>query len=237
MLNKLSLAPAIGLAALLLAGCGPSEAPPESAPPETAETEEAPAAVEPEPEPEPEAAVIPPPEPEPEPPAEPAGPPRVRLVTDLGTLVLELYPDRAPETVENFLQYVDDGFYNGTIFHRVIPNFMIQGGGFLPDMTEKRTRAPIKNESGSMANTRYSVAMARTPNPHSATAQFFINHRTNQFLDKENARDGWGYCVFGKVVEGTDVVEEVAKAQTANKGGHGDVPVTPIRIQSATREG
>ncbi|MDE0109738.1 MAG: peptidylprolyl isomerase [Bryobacterales bacterium] len=159
------------------------------------------------------------------------------METDKGTLVLELYPDRAPETVANFLQYVDDGFYDGTIFHRVIPKFMIQGGGFVPGMQEKPTRPPIKNESGSMANTKYTVAMARTPNPHSASAQFFINHQTNQFLDKENARDGWGYCVFGKVVEGMDVVESIAQVPTGSKMGHQDVPLTPVIIKSARRAG
>ena len=237
MYRTRAIALSVSLAAWLLAACGTSEAPPESAPPEPPEEVETPPAVEPEPEPEPEPQASIQPEPEPAPPPEPTGPPRVELVTDKGTMVLELYPDRAPETVANFLQYVDDGFYDGTIFHRVIPGFMIQGGGFLPNMTEKRTRSAIKNESGAMANTRYSIAMARTPNPHSATAQFFINHKTNQFLDKQHARDGWGYCVFGKVVEGTDVVEEVAKAQTTTKSGHGDVPVTPIRIQSANRAG
>lgn len=234
MLIKLALLLIMAAVMFLLAGCGGGEAPPESAPPEEpAEAQEAPAAPEPEPEPEPEAKA----EPEPAPPAEPAGPPRVRMETDKGTLVLELYPDRAPETVANFLQYVDDGFYDGTIFHRVIPKFMIQGGGFVPGMQEKPTRPPIKNESGSMANTKYTVAMARTPNPHSASAQFFINHQTNQFLDKENARDGWGYCVFGKVVEGIDVVEAIAQVATGSKMGHQDVPLTPVVIKSAQRAG
>lgn len=234
MLIKLALLLIMAAVMLLLAGCGGGEAPPESPPPdEPVEAEEAPAAPEPEPEPEPEAKA----EPEPTPPEEPAGPPRVRMETDKGTLVLELYPDRAPVTVANFLQYVDDGFYDGTIFHRVIPKFMIQGGGFVPGMQEKPTRPPIKNESGSMANTKYTVAMARTPNPHSASAQFFINHQTNQFLDKENARDGWGYCVFGKVVEGTDVVEAIAQVATGSKMGHQDVPLTPVVIKSAERTG
>lgn len=232
MLIKLALFLIMAAVMLLLAGCGGGEASPESAPPEEpAEAQEAPPAPEPEPEPEAKA------EPEPAPPEEPAGPPRVSLETDKGTLVLELYPDRAPETVANFLQYVDDGFYDGTIFHRVIPKFMIQGGGFVPGMQEKPTRPPIKNESGSMANTKYTVAMARTPNPHSASAQFFINHQTNQFLDKENARDGWGYCVFGKVVEGMDVVESIAQVPTGSKMGHQDVPLTPVIIKSARRAG
>ncbi len=229
MLIKLALPLIVALAMLVLANCGGDEAPSESAPPEVSEPiEAAPVA---EPEPAPEAKV------EPEPPAEPAGPPRVRMETDKGTLVLELYPNRAPETVANFLKYVDDGFYDGTIFHRVIPNFMIQGGGFLPDMTEKDTRPPIQNESGSLSNTRYSIAMARTPDPHSASAQFFVNHQTNQFLDKDQARDGWGYCVFGKVVDGADVIDAVAKVATTTKGGHGDVPVTPVLIKSASRAG
>lgn len=234
MLIKLALILIVAAVTLLLAGCGGGDAPPESPPPEEpAEAQEAPSAPEPEPEPEPEAKA----EPEPAPPEEPAGPPRVRMETDKGTLVLELYPDRAPETVANFLQYVDDGFYDGTIFHRVIPNFMIQGGGFVPGMQEKSTRPPVKNESGSMANTKYTIAMARTANPHSASAQFFINHQTNQFLDKEHARDGWGYCVFGKVVDGTDVIEAIAEVATGSKMGHQDVPLTPVVIKSAQRTG
>lgn len=234
MLIKLALPLIMVAVTLLLANCGGGEAPPESAPEEKpAQTQTEPVAPEPEPEPETEAKA----EPEPAPSEEPAGPPRVRLETDKGTLVLELYPDRAPETVANFLQYVDDGFYDGTIFHRVIPNFMIQGGGFVPGMQEKPTRQPIQNESGSMSNTKYTVAMARTPNPHSASAQFFINHQTNQFLDKEHARDGWGYCVFAKVVEGTDVVEAIAQVSTGSKMGHQDVPLTPVLIKSAKRSG
>ena len=232
MLIKLAL-PLIMIAVMLLfANCGGGEAPPES-PPEETPAEVEPEAPAPEPEPEPEAKA----EPEPPPAEEPAGPPRVRMETDKGTLVLELYPDRAPETVANFLQYVDDGFYDGTIFHRVIPKFMIQGGGFVPGMQEKSTRQPVQNESGSMSNTKYTVAMARTADPHSASAQFFINHQTNQFLDKEHARDGWGYCVFGKVVEGTDVVEAIAQVATGSKMGHQDVPLTPVVIKSAKRAG
>ena len=225
--------PLIMAVTFLLANCGGGEAPPESAPEEEpAEMEETPS--EPESQEDPAAMEEAPPDAEPEamPDAEPS---RVRLETDKGALLLELYPDRAPETVANFLQYVDDGFYDGTIFHRVIPKFMIQGGGFDPEMQEKQTRPPIQNESGAMANTKYTVAMARTPNPHSASAQFFINHQTNQFLDKENARDGWGYCVFGKVVEGTDVVESIAQVQTGSKMGHQDVPLEPVVIKSARR--
>ncbi len=220
----------IALVALLLAHCGGSEAPPEPAEPQ--EAVEAPP---PEPEPEPQAKVEP--EPEPAPPPQPAGPPRVRMETDKGDLVLELYPDRAPETVENFLQYVDDKFYDGTIFHRVIRGFMIQGGGFTSQMREKETRSPIQNEAGSLANLKYTIAMARLPSPHSATAQFFINHQTNRGLDKDQARDGWGYCVFGKVVEGSQVVEAIAGVATGNKAGHQNVPVSPVVIKSVRREG
>lgn len=220
-------------AAMFLTHCGEREAPSESAPPEPAETAEP--APEPEPEQEPEART----EPEPAQEPEPQGPQKVRMETSEGTLVLELYPDRAPETVANFLEYVDAKFYDGTIFHRVIPNFMIQGGGFTPEMREKSTRDPIKNESdNALPNSRYSIAMARTPDPHSATAQFFINHVTNRMLDKDQARDGWGYCVFGKVVEGGDVVDEIAKAKTGSgPGGHQDVPVSPIVIRTVRREG
>lgn len=221
-------------AMMMLVHCGGTEAPPEAAPSEPAAAEEPAPEMEPEPEPEPEAMA----EPEPEPPPTPSGPPKVRMETTLGTLVLELYPDRAPETVENFLQYVDDEFYNRTIFHRVIPNFMIQGGGFTATMREKDTRAPIQNEAGELSNLRYTIAMARTAAPHSATAQFFINHKTNVGLDKDSARDGWGYCVFGKVIEGTEVVDEIAKVATGNHAtGHRDVPVTPVVIRSMQRVG
>ena len=171
----------------------------------------------------------------PEPPPKPTGPQKVRMVTNKGEMVLELYPERAPKTVENFLQYVDDKFYDGTIFHRVIPRFMVQGGGFTPNMQEKSTRAPIKNEAGSLSNLRYTIAMARTSAPHSATAQFFINHVTNRALDKDQARDGWGYCVFGKVIEGSEVVEAIAGVDTGTKAGHRDVPLTPVVIRSMQR--
>ena len=233
MLIKILLPLIVTLAMLLLTHCGGTEAPPESPPVEPTETTEAPPALEPEPEPETEAKA----EPEPAPPPEPTGPPRVRMETSKGTMVLELYPDRAPETVENFLQYVDDEFYNRTIFHRVIPNFMIQGGGFTATMREKDTRSPIQNEAGELSNLRYTIAMARTAAPHSATAQFFINHVTNRGLDKDQARDGWGYCVFGKVVEGTGVVDEIAKVATGNNSGHQNVPVTPVLIRSMERIG
>jgi cyclophilin family peptidyl-prolyl cis-trans isomerase len=162
---------------------------------------------------------------------------RVLMETSLGTITLELYPDKAPITVKNFLDYVDAEFFDGTIFHRVIPNFMIQGGGMEPGMRQKKTRATIKNESGNgLANARGTVAMARTSVPDSATAQFFINVADNSFLDKAKASDGVGYCVFGKVVEGMDVVEKIKAVKTTNKGGHGDVPVTDVVIQSIRRE-
>ncbi len=225
------LLPLIVTLAMLLTRCGESEAPPESPPAEPAEATEAPPVVEPEPEPEAKA------EPKTEPPPEPTGPPTVRIETTKGTMMLELYPDRAPETVKNFLQYVDDGFYNRTIFHRVIPNFMIQGGGFTATMSEKDTRPPIQNEAGELSNLRYTIAMARTAAPHSATAQFFINHVTNRGLDKDQARDGWGYCVFGKVIEGTEVVDEIAKVATGNNAGHQNVPVSPVVIRSVERGG
>ena len=228
------LAPlAIASIVAMLMSCGETEAPPEPAPAEPVESSEIPPVAEPAPEPEVEARV----EPEPAPPPKPAGPPRVRMSTSMGSMVVELYPDRAPKTVENFLQYVDDKFYDRTIFHRVINGFMIQGGGFTATMREKDTRAPIENEAGELSNLRYTIAMARTPNPHSATAQFFINHASNQALDKQNARDGWGYCVFGKVVEGTDVVQEIARVPTGNQAGHANVPVTPVVIRSVERVG
>lgn len=229
---KLFLPFLAAIAMMLLTQCGGTEAPPESAPAESAEMTEAPPV--PEPEPEPEAMET---EPEPQPPAEPSGPPRVRMETSSGTMVLELYPDKAPATVKNFLQYVDDGFYNRTIFHRVIPNFMIQGGGFTASMREKDTRPPVENEAGTLSNLRYTIAMARTMQPHSATAQFFINHQTNRGLDKDQARDGWGYCVFGKVIEGEEVVEAIAQVPTGSQAGHQDVPVTPVLIRSVERIG
>ncbi len=225
----------------LLVGCGDSEAPEEPSGASPEETSEAlvPEEVEPEPEPEPaaEPEVEEKAETEPMPEPEPTGPPRVRLETNMGAIVLELYPDKAPETVRNFLAYVDDGFYDGTIFHRVIKGFVIQGGGFTPNMREKQTRAPIQNESGELANLRYTIAMARTANPHSASAQFYINCKTNQSLDKANAPDGWGYCVFGKVVEGGDVVSSIEQVSTGNKAGHAGVPVSAVEIQSAERVG
>ena len=153
----------------------------------------------------------------------------------MGAIVLELDSEKAPKTVENFLQYVKDGHYNGTIFHRVIPGFMVQGGGFGPDMREKPTRGTIRNEAGNgLRNTTGTVAMARTPDPHSASAQFFINVSDNAFLDFRAAtHDGYGYAVFGKVVKGMDVVNKITKVQTATKAPHADVPVKPIVIERA----
>ncbi len=197
----------------------PKEAEPEAAPVETAKLEV----------------------PKPEPPAPPK--PKVKekpvvvMETSKGTIKIELDEERAPGTVANFLEYVDDKFYDGTIFHRVMPNFMIQGGGFGPDMNEKPTREMIKNEAtNGLANLRGTIAMARRPDPHSATAQFFINHKTNQALDKQHSQDGWGYCVFGKVTEGLDVVDAIAQVSTGTKGGHGNVPIAAVTIKTVRRE-
>jgi cyclophilin family peptidyl-prolyl cis-trans isomerase len=161
--------------------------------------------------------------------------PRVQLETTQGTIVLELDADKAPKTVENFTQYVRDGHYDGVVFHRVIRDFMIQGGGYDEKMKERATRASIQNEAkNGLKNVRGSVAMARTSAPHSASAQFFINHADNSFLDYPG-QDGWGYAVFGKVVEGMDVVDKIAATQTGNAAPFGrDVPVTPIVIKKAT---
>lgn len=158
--------------------------------------------------------------------------PQVEIQTNQGRIVLELYADKAPKTVDNFLQYTKDGFYDGTIFHRVIDGFMIQGGGFTQDMTQKATRAPIENEAkNGLRNDIGTVAMARTNNPHSATAQFFINLVDNRNLDYPSF-DGWGYTVFGKVREGIDVVKKIGQVRTGNKGGMQDVPSSPVVIQS-----
>ena len=160
--------------------------------------------------------------------------PRVTLETSLGSIVLELDAEKAPVTVDNFLQYVRDGHYDGTIFHRVISNFMIQGGGFTPDMQQKPTRAPIPLESrNGLRNTTGTIAMARTQVPDSATAQFFINVKDNDFLDQANSRDGHGYAVFGRVVSGMDVVEKIRTAPTSRRGMHSDVPLTTVTIYSA----
>ncbi len=159
----------------------------------------------------------------------------VKLQTNFGTITLDLDTEKAPETVANFLQYVNDGFYNDTIFHRVIDGFMIQGGGFMADMMQKATRDMIKNEANNgLKNDAYTIAMARTPNPHSASSQFFINASDNGFLNfTAETQQGWGYCVFGKVVEGQDVIDKIKKVRTGNKGGHQDVPVEPVIIESA----
>jgi cyclophilin family peptidyl-prolyl cis-trans isomerase len=156
----------------------------------------------------------------------------------MGTIKIELYPDKAPETVKNFLSYVDKKHYDGTIFHRVIPNFMIQGGGMSSGMKEKDTDAPVKNEAkNSISNARGTIAMARTGDPHSATAQFFINVADNKFLDQAQARDRWGYCAFGKVIDGMDVVDKIKVVPTRNFGQHGDVPVNDVVIKSIRRAG
>ena len=163
--------------------------------------------------------------------------PVVVIETSAGTIKVELLADKAPVTVKNFLGYVDDKFYDGTIFHRVMPNFMIQGGGFEAGMREKATKAPIVNEaSNGVANDRGTVAMARTRVPNSATAQFYINLKDNPGLNKAQDPDGVGYCVFGKVLEGMDAVDKIAQAQTANRGGHEAVPVEDIVIKSIRKE-
>jgi peptidyl-prolyl cis-trans isomerase B (cyclophilin B) len=165
--------------------------------------------------------------------------PRVELQTNFGSIVIELYPDRAPDTVANFLQYVKEGHYDGTVFHRVIRGFMAQGGGFTAEFKEKPTREPIKNEAertlkSGLRNEIGTVAMARTRDPHSATAQFFINTTDNGFLDfKSESPQGWGYAVFGKVVAGSEVVDAIEKAKTGRKGFHDDVPLEDVVITRA----
>ncbi len=162
--------------------------------------------------------------------------PRVKLATSAGDIVLELYPDKAPKTVANFLAYVGKGQFDGTIFHRVIPGFMIQGGGFDAAMNQKATGSPIENEAANgLKNDKYTIAMARTGEPHSATAQFFINVADNGFLNHSAPTPrGWGYAVFGKVTAGTEVVDKIAAVKTGQRGFHGDVPLTPVFINSAT---
>jgi peptidyl-prolyl cis-trans isomerase B (cyclophilin B) len=159
----------------------------------------------------------------------------VILHTNQGDITLELDQENAPATVANFLQYVRDGHYDNTLFHRVIPGFMIQGGGFAPDMRQKPTRAPVANEAGNgVKNARHTVAMARTSEPHSATAQFFINLADNAFLDyKGPSPQGYGYCVFGKVVGGADVVDKIAGVATGRSGGHENVPEQDVLITRA----
>jgi len=162
--------------------------------------------------------------------------PRVTLETSKGAIVIELMPDKAPATVENFLGYVESGHYDGTIFHRVIPDFMIQGGGFTADLQQKPTRDPIRNEADNgLKNLRGTLAMARTSDPHSATSQFFINVVDNHYLDHtaKTAR-GWGYTVFAEVVDGMDVVDAIAKVPTTRRGGMSDVPQEPVVIEKAT---
>lgn len=160
--------------------------------------------------------------------------PIVRLETSLGTIDLQLDRVKAPITVANFIQYVKSGHYDGTIFHRVIKNFMIQGGGMTPNMVEKKTRSSIRNEADNgLKNKKYTIAMARTSAPHSATAQFFINSTDNKFLDFNSCQDGWGYAVFGKVIKGNDVVDKIAAVGTGKKGFHQDVPTTPVIIKRA----
>jgi cyclophilin family peptidyl-prolyl cis-trans isomerase len=170
-----------------------------------------------------------------------AADPRVELKTNRGVIVLELYPEKAPKTVANFLQYVKDGHYNGTTFHRVIDGFMVQGGGFDKEMRQKpTTRPPVPNEAdigmkAGLKNDNGTIAMARTSDPHSATAQFFINVKNNDFLNyREPTAQGYGYTVFGKVVTGMDIVDKIAKSPTGNAGQHQNVPREPIVIESAS---
>jgi len=164
-----------------------------------------------------------------------AADPQVDMKTNLGTIRIELYPAKAPKTVENFLQYAKDGHFNGTVFHRVIDNFMIQGGGFDKNMKQKPTRAPIENEAkNGLKNDLGTLAMARTSSPHSASAQFFINVKDNNFLNSAAAQDGWGYTVFGKVVSGMDTVMKIAKVATGSSGSFSDVPREAVIIESAT---
>lgn len=162
--------------------------------------------------------------------------PQVKLETNYGDIVIELNAEKAPNTVANFLSYVNDGFYDGTIFHRVIKDFMIQGGGFTEEFVQKTPKAPIQNEANNgLSNVRGSVAMARTGDPHSATAQFFINTVDNNFLDfRGESGAAWGYAVFGQVIEGMDVVDTIRAVSTGNQNGHGDVPNEIVMINSAT---
>ncbi|MGQ0523059.1 MAG: peptidylprolyl isomerase [Betaproteobacteria bacterium] len=159
----------------------------------------------------------------------------IKLHTNMGTITLELDERNAPDTVANFVQYVKDGHYANTIFHRVIDGFMIQGGGFEPGMKQKPTRTPIKNEADNqLKNDVYTVAMARTNDPHSATAQFFINVSDNEFLNHTApTSQGWGYCVFGRVTEGTEVIDQIRKVKTGSRGVHQDVPVSDVVIEKA----
>ncbi len=162
---------------------------------------------------------------------------KVLMKTNFGDITIELFDAEAPQTVKNFLQYVDDGFYNGTIFHRVIDGFMIQGGGFDESFSQKQTRKPVVNEADNrISNQTGTLAMARTNDPHSATAQFFINVKDNNFLDfQAPVPQGFGYCVFGKVVDGMDIVNQIKGVATGSRGGHRDVPTDNVVIKEATR--
>ena len=162
-------------------------------------------------------------------------PSKVKLTTSLGEIIIQLNPEKAPISSANFLTYVNEGFYNGTIFHRIIPGFMAQGGGFDTDFNQKAVHDPIKNEADNgLPNKRGTLAMARTNVPDSATAQFFINYKDNSFLNYTSpTASGWGYAVFGEVIEGMDIVDEMAKQPTGNRGGHQDVPKTDIVIEKA----
>ena len=160
---------------------------------------------------------------------------KVQLQTSMGEITIELDDAKAPVSAANFIEYVKAGHYDNTVFHRVIPGFMIQGGGFEPGMRQKATRAPIENESANgLTNDHYTIAMARTSAPHSATAQFFNNATKNGYLNKSQSQDGWGYAVFGKVTAGKEVVDAIEKVKTGRSGGHGDVPVEDVLIQRAT---
>lgn len=157
----------------------------------------------------------------------------IKFTTNHGDILVELNEEKAPVSCENFKQYVTDGYYDGTIFHRVIKGFMIQGGGFTPDMAQKATRENIENEAkNGLSNKRGTLAMARTMEPHSASSQFFVNVKDNNFLDYPG-QDGWGYCVFGEVSEGMDVIDAIEQVTTGNSGGHGDVPVEPVIVEKA----
>ncbi|MDJ0958383.1 MAG: peptidylprolyl isomerase [Arenicellales bacterium] len=159
----------------------------------------------------------------------------VKMTTNFGVIEIELFQDEAPDTTANFMQYVNEGYFDGLIFHRVIPNFVIQGGGFEPGMKQKTTNAPIENEADNgLKNERGTLSMARTSDPHSATSQFFINLKDNDFLDhKAKDTNGWGYAVFAKVVSGMDVVDAISQAPTGNVGMHSDVPVEDVVIEKA----
>lgn len=165
----------------------------------------------------------------------PGGGPVVEMSTNFGTIAIELYPDKAPKTVENFISYVRSGFYDQTIFHRVVPGFVIQGGGFTTEMEKKETEAPIENEADNgLLNLRGTICMARTNEPHSATSQFFINTKDNPALDyRERTLRGWGYAVFGKVIEGLEIVDQIEGVQTTTFGSYRDVPAKPVIIESA----